>query len=210
MNTNAYLSLAAAVMASLLLSSCASTQLSHTWRDASYAAGPMKTMLVVAVRKDQLRRRTWEDGFAGALARHGVEVTPSYRLFAGTLPDTDLISTTVRKGSFDGILLVGRASTTIAENPTAEVDISSTDLASHPWGEWYAAYYGREYYPGYPVMDEVVKDEIRVWTTQGGGRMIWSGVGEVHDSGAYEDVTGAIIGLIVPELVKQGVIAAGF
>ena len=44
---------------------------------------------------------------------------------------------------------------------------------------------------------------------QGGGRMIWSGVGEVHESGQDEDVSGEIISLIVKELVKQEAIAAG-
>ena len=95
--------------ASLILLSCASTQLSHTWRDASYTAGPLKKILVVAVRKDQVRRRIWEDGFAAALSWHGVDATPSYRLIAETLPDTGLIDSVAREGNFDGIMLVGRA-----------------------------------------------------------------------------------------------------
>jgi hypothetical protein len=199
----------AAAMLSFVLSSCTSTQLSYTWRDPSFVSGPLRTILVVAVRKNQLTRRAWEDGFAAALARHGVDVTPSYRLFPETLPDTGLIKAVTRKQSFDGIILVGRVSTETTMGVTAGYEITSPEFPSRLWDGWYYAYYDREYYPGYPVFDDIVKDEIRVWATQGGARMIWAGVGMVEGSGAQEDVRRAIIDLIVPELVKQGVIAAG-
>jgi hypothetical protein len=209
MSANVNLHLAVTVMLSLVLSSCASTQLSHTWRDPSYVSGPLKTILVVAVRKNQQTRRAWEDGFATALSEHGVAVTPSYRFFPETLPDTGLIHRITSERSFDGIMLVGRASSETKEGVTAKYDITSPTSPSNPWDESYYGYYSQEYYPGYPVFDEIVKDEIKVWATQGGARMIWTGVGEVEGSGAYEDVRRAIIHLIVPELVKQGVIAPG-
>jgi hypothetical protein len=198
-----------AVMASLVLSACASTQLSHTWRDASYTAGPLKKILVVAVRKDQERRRTWEDGFAAALAEQGFDVTPSYRLIGETLPDTGRVNTTAREGGFDGILLIGRRSVNTTDRVTASVNITGPESPFHPWGGWYYTYYDREYYPGYPMEDDIVKDEIKVWATQGGGRMVWSGVGEVHDRGADEEVSAEMIPFIVSELVKDGVIATG-
>ena len=209
MNTNIRFHFVAAVMASLILLSCASTQLSHTWRDASYTAGPLKKILVVAVRKNQVRRRTWEDGFAAALSAHGVDATPSYRRIAETLPDTSLINTIAREGSFDGIMLVGRGSTRTTEGVLVSSEISTTDSPYQQWSGSYSEYYDREFYPGHPVINETMKDEIKIWAMQGGGRMIWTGVGEVNESGRDEDVSGEIISLIVHELVKQGVIAAG-
>ena len=38
--------------------------------------------------------------------------------------------------------------------------------------------------------------------------MVWKGECEVHLGGSEEDVTGGIIRLVVPELVKQGLIAS--
>jgi hypothetical protein len=169
----------------------------------------LKKILVVAVRKDQLRRHTWEDGFAAALSWHGVDATPSYRLTAESLPDTGLINTLAREGNFDGILLVGRASAKVTEGVTASSEIISPDSPTLEWGGAYSEYYDREYYPGYPIINEIVKDEVKIWVTRGGERMIWSGVGEVHENGQDEDVSGEIISLIVRELAKQGVIAAG-
>ena len=106
-------------------------------------------------------------------------------------------------------MLIGRSSTKTTENATPSLDITSTGSPSEPWGESYYEYYDREYYPGYPVIHEIVKDEIKICATQGGRRIIWSAVGEVHESGQDEDVSGEIISLIIKELVKQEVIAAG-
>ena len=209
LNVQANLCVIVAVMLSLLLSSCATTQISHVWRDPSYVSGPLKTILVVAVRKNQQTRRAWEDGFVAEMSGHGVVVTPSYRLFPDALPDTGLIATITRERRFDGILLVGRASTQTMGDVTPEFDITSSASPPYPMDAWYSANYNREYYPGYPVFDDIVKDEIKVWATQGKAQLIWTGVGEVEDSDLREDVRHAIIHLIVPELQKQGVIAGG-
>src|ERR1039458_1117030 len=132
MNTNIRFHFVAAVMASLILLSCASTQLSHTWRDASYTAGPLKKILVVAVRKDQARRRVWEDGFAAALCESDMNAIPSYRRIAEMLPDTGLINTIAREGSYDGIMLVGRGSPRTTEGVLVN-SITTTDTPYQPW-----------------------------------------------------------------------------
>ncbi len=209
MGLNIRYHVAAALLASSISLSCGSTQLSHTWRDASYTVGPLKKILVAAVRKDQERRRTWEDGFAAALSWHGVDAIPSYQIIATILPNTALIDSVAKEGNFDGIMLVGRASTKIAEGVTASSEITSPDSPSQQLGGSYSEYYDHEYYPGYPLINETVKDEIKIWVTRGGARMIWSGVGEVHEDGQDVDVSSEIILLIVKELVKQKVIAAG-
>ncbi len=200
---------AVALLASSISLSCGSTQLSHTWRGASYTTGPLKKMLVVAVRKDQLRRHAWEDGFAAALSRHGVDATPSYQLIATILPDTALIDSVAKQGNFDGIMLAGRASDKITEGVTASSEITPPDSPSQQLGGSSSEYYNHEYYPGYPLINETVKDEIKIWAIRGRARMIWSGVGEVHEDGQDVDVSSEIISLIVKELVKQEVIAAG-
>ena len=201
------LQLATTVMASLMLSSCASTQLSDTWRDSSYREGPLKKMLVVAFRDSPLKRRAYEDGFVAAMSSHAVDVTPSYLLFGGTLPDTGLIKFAAKEQGFDGIILVGHGSSVITSSVTDGYDVTSPESASHPWSGWSYTYFDREYYPGYPVLEETVKDQVKVWTTRGEGRMIWAGECEVHLGGSQEDVTGGIIHLVVPALVKQGIIA---
>ncbi len=198
-----------AVLALVVLSSCASTKMSHMWRDPSYTSGPLNKLLVVAVRTDQARRKIWEDAFVAALARQGVNATPSYRLIAETLPDTGRVNRIAREGKFDGVVLVGRVSRKTTNGVTASLDVGPTNPSSHAWNGWEYGFSDHDYYPGYPIEDETVKDEIKVWATGGGGRMIWIGVGELNDSDREEDVSDQIISLIVPQLLTEGVIAAG-
>lgn len=200
---------AVVVALSLLLLSCASTQLSHTWRDASYTAGPMKKILVVAVRKDQARRRIWEEGFAAALSAHGVNATPSYRRLAETLPDTGRINAIAKEGDFDGIMLIGKASARTALGAAASSDLTLEDSPYQQWGGLYGDYYDREYYPGHPEVHEIVKDEITIWAVKGRGRMIWTGVSEVRQDDQVQDMSVEIISSIVHALAEQGVISAG-
>ena len=209
MTTTIRLHYAAIVTASLLLLSCTSTQLSHTWRDESYTAVPMKKILVVAVRKDQARRRVWEDGFTAALSAHGVDATPSYRRIAATLPDTGLINAIAREGNFDGIMLIGKASARTALGAAASSDLTLEDSPYQQWGGLYGDYYDREYYPGHPEVHEIVKDEITIWAMKGRGRMIWSGVSEVRGDDQVEDVSVEIISRIVHALAEQGMISSG-
>jgi hypothetical protein len=179
------------------------------WRDTSYTSGPLNKLLVVAVRTDQARRQIWEDAFVAALAGQGVNATPSYRIIAETLPDTGRINSLAREGKFDGVVLVGRVSRKTSNGVTAGLDVGPAGASSHARGGSEYGFSDRDYYPGYPIEDETVKDEIKVWTTRGGGRMIWIGVGELNDSDREEDVSDQIISLIVPRLLAEGVIAAG-
>jgi hypothetical protein len=209
MKANIGIHCAIAMTASLVLSSCASTQLTHTWRDESYTSGPLKRVLVVAGRTEQERRKIWEDGFATELAKNGIHVTQSYRLIAESLPDTARINGVAREQNFDGIIMVGKVSRKATQGVTSAIELNSSESSSQVWGGWDYGYHDHEYYPGYPVEDEIVKDQIKVWATGGGVRVIWTGVCEVRDEDPGEDVSAEIISLIVPELVEQEVLGPG-
>lgn len=209
MKSHVNLILALATVAPIILSSCASTGLSHVWQDESFAGGPLKKILVVAVRTNQERRQVWEDGFVSALVGHGVAAVPSYRAIGMVLPDTGRIAAAAREEKCDGVLLVGRLSKTTYESATARIDLSSRQSPSGRWSGWDYADYDRANYPGYPIMDETVKEEVSVWAVQGGGQLVWRGVGEAVDREGSEDTGGMLISLFVPELVKRRVVGSG-
>src|SRR5258708_5676063 len=93
------------IFASLMisfLSGCGSAgTLSNMWRDPSFESAPMKKVFIIAVRKDPVRRRLWEDGFVTELGKHGVTATPSYKLFPDALPDTAQSIEAIRTNGFD-------------------------------------------------------------------------------------------------------------
>ena len=97
-----------------LNSGCISSQLTNVWMDPSYAGGPIKTMLVVAVKKNPAARRIWEDALVAELSGHGVSPTPSYKLFPRAIPDTNEVGSAVEQNHIEGVLIVQRLPNQIA------------------------------------------------------------------------------------------------
>jgi len=65
----------------------------------------LTNLMIIAVRNDPIKRRTWEDVFSEELAEHGVKSTQSYRLFPNGVPDSDQIAEAVAKNGFEGIVI---------------------------------------------------------------------------------------------------------
>ena len=206
MSIQILISRASIACAMLTLASCASQELSRTWRDESFTAGPLKHLVIIAVKKDRERRRVWEDGIAGALEKRGVESTVSYRLMADIPADTARILEEARAQNCDGILFVGKMHRRTEARPSAGVDVSGAYSPPREWSAWYASNYQDQYYPGYPAVDELVSDEIGIWAMQGRGRLIWSGVGEIRRDTPGQHVSGDMITLIVSSLSRQNII----
>jgi hypothetical protein len=176
------------------------------WRDTSYTAGPMKNILVLAVKKNPAHRRIWEDGFIDELAKYGVTATPSYRLFYNDLPDTNDVILAIMANGYDGVLLINRrvtqTTTTHIPGYTTKKPLYSYD----PWQNSYFLHYDREYHDGYTDTTKIVQHEVNLWTTKEKGRMIWSGTTEVLDPSSSKQVNDEILNLIIPELATQGII----
>ena len=66
---------------------------------------PLKKILVIAVRKDAVWRRIWEDAFVAEFSNDGVKAIASYNLFPNALPDTNQVAGAVQENEFDGILV---------------------------------------------------------------------------------------------------------
>ena len=73
----------------VLMSGCSTSILVNQWSDTSYRGPGLTNLMIIAVRNDPIKRRTWEDVFSEELAEHGVKSTQSYRLF----PNGSLIPT---------------------------------------------------------------------------------------------------------------------
>ena len=195
-----------ACMAVSLLAGCVPGTLSNMWRDPYFQSGPMKNMLIIAVRKDPVHRRIWEDGFVAELSKHGVIATPSYRLFPDALPDTAQCDAAVDANGYDGILVTRRLRpdtlTTYVPGYTKKEPVTQYN----PWRKTYYTYYQEVQVPGYTETEKAARHVVNVWTTKDGGGLVWAGTGRVVESGSGSSVNDEIAELIVPELERQGII----
>lgn len=190
----------------ITLLSCSTTRLTNTWRDPSYTSGPMTNMIVIAVKKNPLHRRFWEDGFAAEFAKHGVTVTPSYRVWPNDLPDTADVVAEVRKNNYDGVLIISRMATEYSTTDVPGYATKTPVVGYDQWRNEYYTTYEREYHPASVDSTKIIRNLIDVWTTKKPGHMIWSGTGETIDPNSGKEVHGEIVDLITPELVDQGII----
>lgn len=190
-----------------VLAGCgASTQLTNMWADPQYGNGPMHSVLVVAMRDDPSRRRIMEDAYARELDRHGVEVTPSYAIFPGAVPDTDQIFRAVEDRHIDGVLIVSPLPT---ERQTYYVPGYVTTQPVYAYNPWTGRYHERWMYahqPGYREVQRTARHQIDLYGTGAESRLVWTAVGESIDPSSANDVSSEVARRVVPELQRHGII----
>jgi hypothetical protein len=194
-----------ACVAVSLLAGCAPGTLSNMWRDTSFQS-TIKNTLIIAVRKDPIRRRLWEDGFAVELNKHGVTATPSYRLFPDAVPDTVQVLDAIRANGYDGVLVTRRLGVDTISSYVPGYAKKQLVTGYDTLRNAYYAYYREVTDSGYTETQLMAHHQVYVWTTVEGGRLVWAGTGDVEEQGSGESVNHAIANLIVPELARQGII----
>ena len=198
-----------AVFACLIsqLSGCASSSsLVDVWNDDSFKSPPLSKVFVVAVRKDPVKRRIWEDAFAAKLSKHGVVATVSYSQFPDSLPDTNQITNTVQINRYDGILVVRRLPTiTTKQNVPGYTSIEMNPGYVSYW-ERYWTYYREVNHPSYIDSQKVAINAIDVSTTGNSGRLIWSATSQTPDPASVTDVQIGVVDLVISQLQKQSII----
>jgi hypothetical protein len=196
---------AAAMLAlvSLLLTGCLSTSLVERWRDAGFNGPALRHVLVVGVQRDAGRRRIWESSMVTALARQHIAATASYEIFADRAPNADQLSATAASRGFDGVL----ATHFVGEREQA---LWMPDYAGvgFGWRRRYFGYWDSIYGPGYVEPSYQTDFQTDVFTVADGGKLIWTGTTRSVDLSTIQATTDQISQVLVPELLRAGVLAS--
>jgi hypothetical protein len=198
----------AATTAITLISGCASTQLVNVWKDPAYQAEPLKKIMVIAMRKDQLRRRMWEDNFVSALKEDkiGTIAVPSYQLFPSDIPDTLAIAEKTQEEGFDGVLVVSRV-----ERGQIKTDVPGY-VAQEPvtvyrrrWGT-YATRWETVYHPGYTDVQNVFSVRTDLLLPAEDGQLVWSATSKDINPASPQQFRSAVADLVMDKLAKEGLV----
>lgn len=194
-----------AALALALLSGCASTALIERWKDPAYQGPPLHKVLIVGVQQDSGRRRLWEDGMVAALAHEHVAATASYTLFPTQPPTAQELAAAASQQGFDGVL----ASHFVGASRRSYWVPGD---AGFGWGwGWGWGYYGLGdpfYGPGYVETEDRADYQTDVYTVDtGGGKLIWTGVTRSVDLSSMGAFTAGISSALVPELIREGILA---
>lgn len=188
------------------MTGCGGAKLANLWKDPDYPKAPMKHVLVVSITRDPLARRIWEDNMSEALREYSVKTVSSYSLFPSELPDTQQVVEAVRRDGYDGVVVLRRLPTETSTQYVPGYTTTRPVTMMDHWSGAYYTHYEEVYRPGYTETEEVVRHQVDVWSTLDGGRMVWCGSTRNMNPSSIDNVREEVTALIVPELVKTGVI----
>jgi hypothetical protein len=185
---------------------CSTSVLVDVWNDPSFKEAPLKKILVIAVRKDRVHRRIWEDAFAGEFLRKGVKAIQSYNLFPEALPDTDQVVKAIHDNGFDGLLVTSPLEADTKTRYVQSYTTSEPQSRFNPFKNVYSTYYQDVQHPGYVDTLIVKRRAIDVWDVRKEGRMIWGGTSNTSEFNTDEDVLPGIAELVIAELLDDAII----
>jgi len=203
---NIFVMTAALCCLMFLVESCSSSVLVDVWSDPSYDGPPLKKIFIIAVRKDPVQRRIWEDAFASELANYDIKATSSYQLFPNSLPDTTQIIQSIQDRGFDGILIT-RLLLSETKTYTVASSITTERITRYNFfRRTYDTYYHDVLHPGYTESYVIDRRAIDVWVIKNEEKMIWSATSNSPERNSMQAVQIDIADLVMPELLRSSII----
>jgi len=163
-------------MAALLLVSCSTTQVKSVWKDASYFGRPQKVM-VVAVAKEPISRRIFEDEFVLQLKARGTDAIASYTVLPDKKQDDqESIAKMVVKLGADSLLI----SRLVSKRSVRVYYPATVSHRPHYYGKW-PDYYMHGYEtintPGYTTKYEYSLMETNLYDASN-DNLLWAATTE--------------------------------
>jgi hypothetical protein len=192
------------VSAVLLLSACASTQLTSVWKDPSYQIRPAR-ILVIGVAKSPLNRRLFEDEFVRQLKSRGTDAIASYTV----LPDAQqgdqaAIAKKVAELGADTVLIIRLVSKKVVQTYVQGTPYYPPPFYNN-WPNYYAYGYKYMYRPDYIAKDECAVIETNLYDARI-DQLIWAASSETGISGSEPNLIKSYIDVMVKNMIGLGLL----
>jgi hypothetical protein len=201
-------SLAAAALAGA--AGCASNQLLHQQANPEYVGKPFKRVLVVAVTKENVLGRVYEDRMVALLAQRGIKGVPAYASLgiAGAVDEATLRGVIAKTG-VDGMLITR---TTSVDERTVTTP-GYTVAVGYGWGGFYGYYTGAWQTSYVPPQTTAVGptrtvSETRLFDAKSGA-LAWSGMIGTTDRDGESDSAASVnqyAGIVFDAMARDGII----
>lgn len=180
------------------------TELSGVWKSDSPAVTAMDRLLVIGIAENDIKRRTFEDGFATALREQGVDATPSYRI----LPDTEQLSKNSIQQAIRGRDIQGVVVTQLVQiDERQEYVPPKTYVSPNYYGRGLYGYYGRGYevthQPGYTINTTVVRLETHLYDAAS-AELVWAAHSDTLNPKSIDDGVESVTRKLSKRLAADG------
>jgi len=185
--------------------SCATkTELSGVWKSDPSATTAMDRMLVIGIAENDIKRRTFEDGFAAALRAQGVDATPSYRI----LPESERLSKDSIQRAISGRGIQGVVVTRLVQvDERQEYVPPKTYVTPNYYGRGLYGYYGRGYevthQPGYTINTTVVRLETHLYDAAS-AELVWAAHSDTFNPKSIDDGVESVTRKLSKRLAADG------
>lgn len=188
----------------IFLASCANTQVTGSWKDATFES-KLSNVLVIGISDNFTTRRMFEDTIVKKFAERGITATSSATIAPQDKQlDQETIENIIDERDFDAVLI-----TRMIGLKTETQYVPATNYVTAPhYGSMYGFYnhaYGLAYDPGYMVDITIASLETNIYETAG-KTLVWS---MTTDSFAPDQIAKTISELetvIFQQLAKDGLI----
>ena len=141
------------------------------------------------------------------LTREGVQATPSYQVFPDKAPAAEDLAAVAARDGFNGVIASHFVSASRRSYRVPGYGYAGAGFGLG-WRARYYGYWGAVYDPGYRETEYRSDYQTDVFTVDAaGGKLIWSGITRSVDLNSTQSTTDEISRVLVPELVKQGILA---
>ena len=183
------------------------TTLSNVWRSDSHPSGTMQRVLVIGIAQEEAKRRSFEDGFAAALALQNVDAVASYELLPGSERlSRASIENAINGRGFQGVLvtrLLGVDEQTTYVPP-------STYVRPGYYGRGMYGYYGSSWNvvhdPGYTLTETIVRLETHLYDARTAD-LVWAAHSDTFDPSSTEDIITSVTKKLARQLAEDGMLA---
>lgn len=196
--------MAGLVLIAAMLSACSTTQIKSVWKDPSYLGHPQRIM-VIAVAREPIYRRIFEDEFVLQLKARGADAIASY----ATLPDRSqddqaAIAKMVVQMGADTVLvsrLVSKRSVRVYYPAT----VSHRPIYYGKWHDYYRQGYETINTPGYTTKYEYALMETNLYDARN-DNLIWAATTETGVESLNQTLIKPYIGTVLNIMVEYGVL----
>jgi hypothetical protein len=191
-----------------VLSGCATTDLTNSWKDPQYAGGPIRKVLVLGISNQASVRRIFEETFAQALTQQGVQAVPGYTLIPedGKIPE-DVLKKAVAQAGADGVLItrmVGRK-TDVSVTPAPVAMAPAAYGMRRQYYGYYAGAWNGYYEPASVQTTDYVFAETTLFRADS-PEPVWSGTTQTLASDDVRKSTEGFVKVMIAALKKEGLI----
>ena len=188
----------------MLVTACASTQLTSDWKDPKYQAHPSRIM-VIGVDENPITRGFFEDEFVEQIKAHGTEAIASYTVLTATQQnDPAAFAAKVAGLGADAVLITRLVSKNIARGQTPKTLYNPAPY-SPKWQDYYG-YNNQSIYPQGVIAEEgIAVIETKMYQAEN-VKMIWSASSVSEIGGPYQQHIKGYIDSMVQVMVKHGLL----